>query len=98
LSSRARKGAMRAALRLLKDRTDPHGFPMKSQDVLKSMVVSEIGEVKLWIRPKMPHCPCCLYDLSLLLGEFGTHSDVKSIEIVVVEIPGAEEWSAALRS
>jgi len=87
---------MMEAHRLLKDRTDPHGYPIKSEDILKSIVITEEGEVSLRVRPRMPHCPCCLFDLSLLSEEFLSSDAIKSVEILVVEIPGAADWNNAL--
>ena len=70
LNSKTKKNAMREAFRLLSERTDPHGFPIKSEDILKSIVITNEGDISLKIRPKIPHCPCCLYDLSLLKRSF----------------------------
>ena len=44
----------------------------------------------------MPHCPCCLFDLSLLSKELLSSDAIKSVEILVVEIPGAADWNNAL--
>ena len=49
---------MKEAHRLLRDRTDPHGYPIKSEDILKSIVITDEGGVSLRVRPRMPHCPC----------------------------------------
>lgn len=98
MNSKTRKNAMREAFRLLSERTDPHGFPIKSEDILKSIVITNEGDISLKIRPKIPHCPCCLYDLSLLKEEFLSNDAIKSIDIIVVEIPGAEDWNNALSS
>ena len=87
---------MKEAYRLLKDRTDPHGYPIKSEDMLKSIVITDEGEVSLTLRPRMPHCPCCLFDLSLLRKEFLSSDAIKSVEILVVEIPGAADWNNAI--
>ena len=96
MNSKTRKNAMREAFRLLSERTDPHGFPIKSEDILKSIVITDEGGVSLRIRPRMPHCPCCLFDLSLLSKEFLSSDAIKSVEILVVEIPGAADWNNAL--
>ena len=79
---------MKEAHRLLRDRTDPHGYPIKSEDILKSIVITDEGGVSLRVRPRMPHCPCCLFDLSLLSKEFLSSDAIKSVEILVVENPG----------
>ena len=34
---------MKEAHRLLRDRTDPHGYPIKSEDILKSIVITDEG-------------------------------------------------------
>ena len=87
---------MKEAHRLLRDRTDPHGYPIKSEAILKSIVITDEGGVSLRVRPRMPHCPCCLFDLSLLSKEFLSSDAIKSVEILVVEIPGAADWNNAL--
>ena len=96
MNSKTRKNAMREAFRLLSERTDPHGFPIKSEDILKSIVITDEGGVSLRVRPRMPHCPCCLFDLSLLSKELLSSDAIKSVEILVVEIPGAADWNNAL--
>ena len=75
---------MKEAHRLLRDRTDPHGYPIKSEDILKSIVITNEGDISLKIRPKIPHCPCCLYDLSLLKEEFLSNDTIKSIDIIYI--------------
>ena len=52
--------------RLLRVRKEPHGKPITDSSILKGVEVSEIGIVELWIKPRNPHCPCCLEDLCQL--------------------------------
>ena len=41
--------------RILKERTDPHGYPMNDETIVQRLAISDEGGVKIWLKPKMPH-------------------------------------------
>tara|TARA_B100000900_G_scaffold286428_1_gene245546 strand:- start:442 stop:735 length:294 start_codon:yes stop_codon:yes gene_type:complete len=93
---KTRDYAARSLARILKERTDPHGYPMSDEAIVRRLTISDDGDVKMWLKPKMAHCPCCLHDLFLLKEEIGNQRGVSSVKLEVVDIPGSEEWNAAL--
>ncbi|MFL2953151.1 MAG: hypothetical protein CBD52_004720 [Euryarchaeota archaeon TMED192] len=82
--------------RILKERTDPHGYPMNDETIVQRLAISDEGGVKIWLKPKMPHCPCCLHDLLLLREEISNQRGVSSVKFEIVDIPGSAEWNTAL--
>ena len=96
MSSKTRGYAARSLARILKERTDPHGYPMNNETIVKKLAISDDGDVKIWLKPKMAHCPCCLHDLLLLKEEISTQRGVSSVKLEIIDIPGFEEWNAAL--
>ena len=96
MSRKKRDYAARNLARILKERTDPHGYPMNDEGIVRRLTISDEGDVKMWLKPKMAHCPCCLHDLLLLKEEIGNQRGVSSVKFKIVDIPGSEEWDAAL--
>ena len=96
MSGKTRDFAARSLARILKERTDPHGYSMNDEAIVRRLSISDEGGVKIWLKPKMPHCPCCLHDLLLLREEISNQRGVSSVEFEIVDIPGSEEWNAAL--
>ncbi len=96
MSGKTRDYATRSLARILKERTDPHGYPMNDEAIVRRLSISDEGGVKIWLKPKMAHCPCCLHDLLLLKEEIGNQRGVSSVIFEIVDIPGFEEWNAAL--
>ncbi len=91
-----RDRAARSLARILKKRTDPHGYPMSDETIVQKLTITDNGAVKMWLKPKMAHCPCCLHDLFLLREEIGDQGGVSSVKFEIIDIPGAAEWNIAL--
>lgn len=96
MSRRKRDYAAKNLARILKERVDPHGYSMNDNGIVRRLTISDEGDVKMWLKPKMAHCPCCLHDLLLLKEEIGNQRGVSSVKFKIVDIPGSEEWDAAL--
>ena len=96
MSTKTRDLAARSLARILKERSDPHGYPMNNETIVKKLAISDEGDVKIWLKPKMAHCPCCLHDLLLLKEDISSKRGVSSVKLEIVDIPGHQEWNAAL--
>jgi hypothetical protein len=96
MSGKTRDFAARSLARILKERTDPHGYSMNDEAIVRRLSISDEGGVKIWLKPKMAHCPCCLHDLLLLKEEIGNQRGISSVKFEIVDIPGSSEWNAAL--
>lgn len=96
MSRKKRDHAAKNLARILRERTDPHGYSMNDKGIVRRLTISDEGDVKMWLKPKMAHCPCCLHDLLLLREVIGSQRGVSSVKFKIVGIPGSEEWDAAL--
>mgnify|MGYP001269687080 CR=1 FL=1 len=93
------KGAgvvQRTVARILRKRDDPHGKPIIDSSILKGVEVHNSGIIELWIKPSMPHCPCCLDDLIELRGLLKRQRGVLACHIEIVGIPESDRWTAAV--
>ena len=96
MSRKKRDYAAKNLARILKERNDPHGYSMNDKGIVRRLTISDEGDVKMWVKPKMAHCPCWLHDLLLLKEEIGNQRGVSSVKFKIVDTPGSEEWDAAL--
>ena len=94
--TKARRTAQMRLARVLRDRNEPHGRPITDESILKGGEVNDSGIVELWVKPPHPHCPCCLDDLIRLREEIASQRGVLGGHVVVVGIPHAERWTAAV--
>ncbi len=94
--SRKQRNAQRQVANLLRGRNDPHGGSLTDEAVMRGIEITEAGDVRIWIRPPRPHCPCCLFDLEKLRDSLASQKAVASITIEAVEIPDADRWTSAL--
>ena len=90
------KLTQRNVARLLRKRNDPHGMPIIDPSILRGVEIGQSGIVELWIKPRNPHCPCCLDDLIELRGLVNSQKGVLACHIEVVGVPQSERWTAAV--
>jgi len=82
--------------RVLRKRNDPHGKPIIDPSILKGVEVDDSGIVEIWVKPRNPHCPCCLDDLIELRGLLKMQRGVLACHIEIVGIPESDRWTAAI--
>ena len=94
--SQSSSAVERRLAKILRERKEPHGKLLKSEEILKGVEISEGGIVELWITPSHPYCPCCVNDLIELRSEVKRIRGVLACHIEIVGIPQAKRWTAAI--
>ena len=94
--SQSSSAVERRLAKILRERKEPHGKLLKSEEILKGVEISEGGIVELWITPSHPYCPCCANDLIELRSEVKRIRGVLACHIEIVGIPQAKRWTAAI--
>ena len=94
--SQSSSAVERRLAKILRERKEPHGKLLKSEEILKGVEISEGGIVELWITPTHPYCPCCVNDLIGLRSEVKGIRGVLACHIEIVGIPQAKRWTAAI--
>ncbi len=78
---------------------EPHeSSSYRDSGILQSIHISDDGDIDFTIKPKHPHCPCCLFDASQLRQKLLSIKDVKSVYCEVTDIPGKEKWTRSINS
>ena len=49
MPGKTRDYAARSLARILKERTDPHGYPMNDETIVRRLTISDEGGVKMWL-------------------------------------------------
>ena len=78
---------------------EPHGEgSYNDSGIVQSLEINDSGNIEFTIRPKHPHCPCCLYDVSQLRTKLLSIRDVSSVHCEVIDIPGRERWIRSINT
>jgi len=64
--------------------------------IIQAVDVSDNGDVIVICKPKNPHCSATLFNLAELRKSLLAIKGLTTVMIKIVEIPGAERWTAAI--
>ena len=64
--------------------------------IIRAVDVSDNGDVILICKPTNPHCSATLFDLVELRKSLLATKGISTVIIKIMEIPGAERWTAAI--
>jgi metal-sulfur cluster biosynthetic enzyme len=95
--SRKEKAHRKQVVSVLCNWAEPHGGgDITEPESMRGIEVNEGGEVRIWMKPARPHCPCCLLDLQKLRDALLERKGITAVCIEVVDVPAAQRWTRAI--